>query len=146
MVLGAILLLALDFGSYLGTPPQIEIFEDIICRGYYAKLNQTSSGTTTLLHPLDDAICKVAPVQSELALVNGWKGTFDVLPSTSLPGTVHKGPAASANQMRFPRHPHGTAIWRSGRPHRTETCSCACCLRIRPGRNLAQDSLYVLAW
>jgi hypothetical protein len=76
MVIGSIILLTVDFGVYVAVPPEIKIYEDIICRDYYAKLNQTTA------FPLDDAICKTAPVQSELALVNGWKSTFDVLPST----------------------------------------------------------------
>ncbi|KAF7594641.1 hypothetical protein BBP40_008731 [Aspergillus hancockii] len=63
---------AVDFGIYLSVAPQTQILEDIICRD---------------LHP--DAVasshtCKNIDVQSELALINGWKETFDQLPGILL--------------------------------------------------------------
>ena len=88
-------MLTIDFGAFLGATPQIKIFEDIICRDYYAKLNQT------IILPLDDAICKTEPVQSELALINGWKRTFDVLPSMFPLFGTSDGLFASANQLHF---------------------------------------------
>jgi hypothetical protein len=82
MVIGVIMMLTINFGSYLGLPPQIQVFEDIICRSYRQKnFNHTSRNATAIL-PLNDDICKSAPVQSELALVSGWKDTFEILPCT----------------------------------------------------------------
>lgn len=67
LVVGALAILTADFGLYLSTPAQIQIFEDILCRQFYS-----SNG--------GDA-CKAAPIQAELAFINGWKDTFDALPS-----------------------------------------------------------------
>ncbi|KAL3467370.1 major facilitator superfamily domain-containing protein [Aspergillus heterothallicus] len=65
-------IVTIDFASYLSIAPQTQILEDIICRD---------------LHP--DAItfsstCKDVDVQSELALLTGWKETFDQLPGIIL--------------------------------------------------------------
>ncbi|KAJ5627096.1 hypothetical protein N7528_004523 [Penicillium herquei] len=67
------LILAMDFGFFIGAAPQTEIFQDIICQNYLA-----ASGNHTDKIPTED-ICKSTPVQSELVLVNGWKDTSDVL-------------------------------------------------------------------
>lgn len=72
LVVGALVVLLIDFGGFLSIPAQTEIFQDIICRHYYA---------TYSVVPEADGDCKVAFVQSELAAVNGWKDTFDALPS-----------------------------------------------------------------
>ncbi|PLB39661.1 putative MFS multidrug transporter [Aspergillus candidus] len=78
MIAASTLVLACDFGFYLTTAPQTEIFQDIICRNYMATLGKSSDTIPT------EAICKSEPVQSELALVNGWKETSDVLPGILL--------------------------------------------------------------
>lgn len=52
-------------------PAANKIFEDILCRQYYA---------AHPIHPSEQN-CKIAPVQNELARINGWKDTFDALPS-----------------------------------------------------------------
>ena len=44
-----------------------QIFEDIICRNYYAGL---SDQTGNLLDPAPEYDCKVDPVQNELAFVS----------------------------------------------------------------------------
>lgn len=63
LVISSIVFFLVDFGFYLTVTAQTKIFEDIICRQYNAQGD-----------------CKIAPVQSELAAVNGWKDTFDALP------------------------------------------------------------------
>ncbi|KKK16935.1 hypothetical protein ARAM_003759 [Aspergillus rambellii] len=78
LVITSILVLAVDFGLYLTIVPQTDIFENIICRNYLANTNQP----TPAVPPVN--LCKSEPVQSELALVNGWKETFDVLPGIVL--------------------------------------------------------------
>ncbi|KAJ9244771.1 hypothetical protein DTO169E5_1592 [Paecilomyces variotii] len=74
MIAASTLILAMDFGFYLTAAPQIKIFESIVCHNYLAVIGKPP-GTT-----LTEDICKSEPVQSELALVNGWKDTSDVLP------------------------------------------------------------------
>ncbi|KAJ5702176.1 MFS general substrate transporter [Penicillium malachiteum] len=69
------LILAVDFAFFIDAAPQTEIFQDIICQNYL-----TASGNHTDKIPTE-GICKSTPVQSELALVNGWKDTSDVLTS-----------------------------------------------------------------
>ncbi|OKL60951.1 hypothetical protein UA08_03240 [Talaromyces atroroseus] len=63
------LLMLIDISGFLGMAPQMQIFEDIICQNYYATGNRTS------LHD-----CKTEPVQSELAIIQAYKDTFDQLP------------------------------------------------------------------
>jgi hypothetical protein len=77
LVVCSIFVLALDFGFFLGTAPQTQIFEQIICRKYQADLQRT--GNITNGDP-----CKSEAVQGELALVIGLKDTFEGIPSMSL--------------------------------------------------------------
>lgn len=70
LLVGSFLVLVVDFGFFLAIPAQTKIFEDILYRQYYAPSVDIS-----------EAGCKVAPVQSELAHIGGWKDTFDALPS-----------------------------------------------------------------
>lgn len=67
----------------MAQPPQLQIFEDIICRNYVQSINATSSNDGLLSSGIAaevDNICKSPVVQKELALVTGWKNTFDTLP------------------------------------------------------------------
>jgi MFS family permease len=66
------LLIVLDIAGYLAIAPQTKIFQDIICAKYY---NETITS-----FQMDDKRCKIEPVQSEIALLNGWKDTLDQLP------------------------------------------------------------------
>lgn len=59
----------------MAQPPQLQIFEDIICRNYVQLINSTPGAAVAV-----DDICKSPAVQKELALVTGWKNTFDILP------------------------------------------------------------------
>ncbi|RAK73277.1 putative MFS multidrug transporter [Aspergillus fijiensis CBS 313.89] len=78
MIAASILILAVDFGFYLTAAPQTKIFEDIVCQNYLTTLGNPADTVPT------EGICKSEPVQSELALVNGWKETSDVLPGILL--------------------------------------------------------------
>jgi hypothetical protein len=63
----------IDISSFLPDAPQIAIFENIACKNYY------SSG----IHTLDEsnnARCKIEPIQSDVALLNSWKVTFETIP------------------------------------------------------------------
>ncbi|KAJ5915558.1 MFS general substrate transporter [Penicillium verhagenii] len=78
MIATTALILAIDFGFYLTTAPQTKVFENIICRNY---LNAQGQPAGTIL---TDGVCKSEPVQVELALVNGWKETSDIVPGILL--------------------------------------------------------------
>lgn len=71
LIVGSLLIFLADLGFFLSIPPQTKIFEDILCRQHYAAYPAQPS----------EQNCKIAPVQSELARINGWKDTFDALPS-----------------------------------------------------------------
>lgn len=79
-------MLIVNFGQYMGTPAQLQIFEDIICNNHLKSINSTASlnghfpNGTTIPH---DDVCKTPAVQEELAIVTGWKNTFDTLPCKS---------------------------------------------------------------
>lgn len=70
LIIISVLALTVDLGFYLTTAPQLEIFQDIICKNYYARADG-----------FDEDRCKSDAVQSELALVSGWLDTFNTLPS-----------------------------------------------------------------
>lgn len=72
------LLVLIEIGAYLQATPFNKILEDIVCRGYYPELANTSPGTD-----VDDARCKSKAVQSELATLRGWTMTFDYIPGQS---------------------------------------------------------------
>ncbi|KAJ5280424.1 MFS general substrate transporter [Penicillium angulare] len=74
MIATITLILAIDFGFFLTVAPQTKVFESIVCQNYIAGLPKNMGKT------LAEDICKSELVQSELALVNGWKDTSDVLP------------------------------------------------------------------
>lgn len=74
MALNSLVILFTNFAIFLSMPPQTEIFEDIICRNM-------RSESALHPHPGDDDGCRGALVQSELARINGWKTTFEALPS-----------------------------------------------------------------
>ena len=61
----------MDLVTTATVAPQMMIFEKIICRDYYAEW-QTGAGSSNA--------CKIEPIQSELATINGWWGTFETIP------------------------------------------------------------------
>lgn len=84
LTLVCISIVAVDFCNVLSYAPQLEIFESIICRqvpGHASTrdpvLGSPRSGNTA-------SPCKSPEVQGELALLNGWKDTFDHLPGIVL--------------------------------------------------------------
>ncbi|KAK4152714.1 hypothetical protein C8A00DRAFT_34564 [Chaetomidium leptoderma] len=70
------LTLIFDFTQYSVYAPLTAVFEEIICNRYYSSL-----AASPFLAQRD---CKVFPVQSELALVKGYKDTFNQIPSILL--------------------------------------------------------------
>jgi hypothetical protein len=79
LIVCSIFLLSAEFGFFMSTAPQTAVFEDIICRNYEAGLNRTKNGTLPDPNP-----CKSEAVQGELAIIIGYKDTFDTIPSMSL--------------------------------------------------------------
>lgn len=71
-IAASVLILILDVVASVPMTPRLVLFEEIICRNHYSTWGSNAE--------MDD--CKVAPVQSELALINGWKETFDTIPGT----------------------------------------------------------------
>ncbi|KAL2867573.1 MFS transporter [Aspergillus lucknowensis] len=67
----SVLLMLADICNDITLAPRMVIFEDIICRDYYTDI----AGVTD---------CKIEPVQSELARINGWKRTFTMIPGLVL--------------------------------------------------------------
>ncbi|KAL4929070.1 putative MFS transporter [Aspergillus undulatus] len=72
LILVFIIAITIDFGDYLSVTPRTQILENIICHNFHPDAAANSS------------TCKDADVQRELALINGWKDTFDQLPGIIL--------------------------------------------------------------
>lgn len=112
IVLIAIVTLISDLAGYAAVAPQLQLFEEIICRQYY-----TTIGALSAHDQLDRERCKIEPVQSELALINGWTDTFQTIPG--------KAPVEILRRLirityRFPiglllALPHGALADRIGR-------------------------------
>lgn len=60
--------------------PTIKLFQQAICNRYH-----TSHGDYLALNRLDtdEQLCKIPAIQDELALLTGYKFTFDALPGRS---------------------------------------------------------------
>ncbi|KAJ5503320.1 MFS multidrug transporter [Penicillium fimorum] len=69
-IAASLLILIIDVVASVPVAPRIVIFEEIICRNHYAAWGADLR--------LSD--CKITPVQNELALLNGWRETFDMIP------------------------------------------------------------------
>ncbi|CAG8907285.1 unnamed protein product [Penicillium egyptiacum] len=89
LIVCSILTLSTDFGIFMLNAPQTAVFEEIVCRNYQVGLHQTGTGNATLASGtgnalLDPNACKSEAVQGELAIVIGYKATFDVIPGLLL--------------------------------------------------------------
>ncbi|EED14312.1 conserved hypothetical protein [Talaromyces stipitatus ATCC 10500] len=69
-----LVLFIFDISNYIAVVPQTAIFEEIVCRDYY------SSGFSVLGNTSGDK-CKIEPIQSEVALISGWRDTFETIPA-----------------------------------------------------------------
>ncbi|OAA44074.1 MFS transporter [Beauveria brongniartii RCEF 3172] len=76
LVLSIVLIsvVAADFGNALSLAPQLKLYESLICRRLFGRVAADDN----------DLICKSPQVQSELALLIGWKETFDQIPGIAL--------------------------------------------------------------
>ena len=57
--------------------PMIKLFEQAICNRYYHGLRNSASIRG---QPVEENLCKITPIQNELAALVGLKFTFDALP------------------------------------------------------------------
>ncbi len=71
-----------DIGESLYAAPRVRLFESSVCTRYYMQEDPS------LVHRPGDVpehLCKVNPVQDELASVLGWQLFFDSIPAILLP-------------------------------------------------------------
>ncbi|KAK6333520.1 hypothetical protein TWF718_011328 [Orbilia javanica] len=68
----------LEVGDQLVKPAMVRIYEDTICRNYYATQQHELFPTE---QDVPEEKCKIAPVQTELALIRGLEPVFDAIPS-----------------------------------------------------------------
>ncbi|KAL2384726.1 hypothetical protein RJZ90_001737 [Blastomyces dermatitidis] len=73
----------IDSGAYLSIAPLARICEAIAHRTYYEKRDP---GRYRLLEEIPEEKCKISPVQSELAFVQGLQISFEALPTDLLSG------------------------------------------------------------
>jgi hypothetical protein len=67
--------------GFLPIGPYLLLYERSICYTYY------SAHDSSLIGPggkIDELLCKVVPVQHELAVVRAWEGAFAAIPGLSL--------------------------------------------------------------
>ncbi|KFY38674.1 hypothetical protein V495_06427 [Pseudogymnoascus sp. VKM F-4514 (FW-929)] len=72
----------INFGAYMMTMPTSRIYENIICHHYYDNLSGPSHKALDL--PIDEGLCKVGPVQAELATIIGGVFVSQSIPSLLL--------------------------------------------------------------
>lgn len=132
----AAFVLILAFSSDLGFVPQTAILQDIVCESYYAQHHVAAGPSQTA--PAEK--CLIEPVQSEVAYINGWKDSLEILPGKFSPFPLFSTAKRSLTCQLY-SHAAGYSPWRSGRPHRTQACPSPCRYRLLPERCLDQDSL-----
>ena len=71
----AAVMLILDISSYIAMAPETAILEDIACSKYYNRLEQMNPPAS-----FQTRDCKIKPIQSEVALINGWKDALETIP------------------------------------------------------------------
>src|SRR4051794_32743860 len=65
-------MLILDISSYVAIAPETAIFEDIACNKYYTAFGHAGDSNSER--------CKIEPIQSEVALISGWKDALETIP------------------------------------------------------------------
>ena len=70
-----------DLANSINKAPLMRVFESIICREYYSRVDPSRFAVDGLV---DEWHCKVAPVQEELALFRAWQDFFDYVPGLFL--------------------------------------------------------------
>lgn len=78
ILLLALLVFVIMFGTYLMIAPTIRIYENIICHHYYDNIK--GDGHVALNADIDENLCKGRLVQEELAIVLGGIQITDSIP------------------------------------------------------------------
>ncbi len=78
ILLLALLVFVLMFGSSLMITPSMRIYEDIICHHFYDNIK--GKGHVALNADIDEKLCKGKSVQEELAIVMGGMQVADTAP------------------------------------------------------------------
>ena len=86
------ILLTLGFGIMVAMVPQTRIYEDIICRRYYADHPEQSTTVGIALLPdephswdgPDESLCKKPEIQDAVNQLFGWQTFFDGIPGLLL--------------------------------------------------------------
>jgi hypothetical protein len=73
----AVILFLIESADLLLLLPKIRLLEALICHRHY--YNNPSSIPPT--SEIEVKLCKIAPIQSQLAYVRGWQVFWDALPS-----------------------------------------------------------------
>ena len=81
ILLMLLIILAVDVPSYLQSIPRVRLYEIVYCRQYYQEVDPGLIGPGGVV---DEALCKVNSVQSQIALLIGWLRFFDYAPGNSL--------------------------------------------------------------
>ena len=80
LVLVLVITVIIDIGGNMMIAPGQRILESIICKNYYRAHNPEQVGPSG---EVPEKLCKIAPVQKEMATLRGWVGMVDALPSRS---------------------------------------------------------------
>jgi len=71
-----------EVGEYLYTAPRVRLFESVSCTRYYLEHDPSVVGPDG---SVPESLCKINPVQDEVASVLGWQLFFDSIPAIILP-------------------------------------------------------------
>lgn len=70
------LILAADVAAFMSMAPLTRLLESVICQDYYRRNAAFQDASTEI----PEHMCKINPIQSELAMLKGWSAVFDCLP------------------------------------------------------------------
>lgn len=77
--------LAVEMGLNMADSPMVRIYESITCRHYYTQYDPSQIGADG---QVEEELCKVKDVQTELAAVKGYMEFFDGLLSMVAPDSL----------------------------------------------------------
>lgn len=83
-VIGLVLSIAIisDFSESMFTAPRIRLYESVICAEFFSRADPSLVGPDG---NVPERLCKVVPVQEELATLLGWQSFIDSIPAILLP-------------------------------------------------------------
>lgn len=67
----SLMVVGLAFSGSLGEVPVTRLMEDNLCRRYYSTRLHTGNGTAPG-DDIDESLCKIDEIQTQLAYLNGW--------------------------------------------------------------------------